>query len=63
MYKFSVDANTGEPEIDAVSAILIDAHRGQILFEKDPKEKLHISSANKIMTLSYYRKRAKTRRI
>ena len=31
--------------------------QGQILFEKDTKEKLHISSANKIMTaLLYYRK-------
>lgn len=45
-----VGAVTDEPEIDAVSAVLIDAHRGQILFEKNPKEKLHISSANKIMT-------------
>ncbi|PQQ67213.1 D-alanyl-D-alanine carboxypeptidase family protein [Acetivibrio saccincola] len=45
-----IGANTNEPEIDSVSAILIDAHRGQILFEKNPKEKLHISSANKIMT-------------
>lgn len=45
-----VDATNDELEIDAVSAILIDAHRGQILFEKNPKEKLHISSANKIMT-------------
>jgi D-alanyl-D-alanine carboxypeptidase/D-alanyl-D-alanine carboxypeptidase (penicillin-binding protein 5/6) len=38
------------PEIKAVSAILVESKRGQILFEKDPKVKLHISSTNKIMT-------------
>ncbi|MDQ2087339.1 D-alanyl-D-alanine carboxypeptidase family protein [Herbivorax sp. ANBcel31] len=45
-----VSADTDEPELDAVSAVLIDVHRGQVLFEKNPDEKLHISSANKIMT-------------
>ncbi|TYQ15906.1 UNVERIFIED_CONTAM: D-alanyl-D-alanine carboxypeptidase/D-alanyl-D-alanine carboxypeptidase (penicillin-binding protein 5/6) [Acetivibrio alkalicellulosi] len=37
-------------EIDAAAAILIDAHRGQIIYEKNSNVKLHISSANKIMT-------------
>lgn len=45
-----VSATNDNLEIDAVSAVLIEAHRGQILFEKNPKERLHISSANKIMT-------------
>ncbi len=38
------------PEIKAASAILVESKRGQILFEKDSKSKLHISSANKMMT-------------
>ncbi|MFZ5987491.1 MAG: D-alanyl-D-alanine carboxypeptidase family protein [Bacillota bacterium] len=38
------------PEIKAPSAILVESQRGQVLYEKDPKARLHISSANKIMT-------------
>uniref|UniRef100_UPI002B5EBBF1 D-alanyl-D-alanine carboxypeptidase family protein n=1 Tax=Acetivibrio sp. TaxID=1872092 RepID=UPI002B5EBBF1 len=38
------------PEIMAPSAILMELQRGQILYKKNPEEKLHISSANKIMT-------------
>ena len=37
-------------QIAAPSAILVESQRGQVLYEKDPKMKLHISSANKIMT-------------
>lgn len=42
---------SGPLEIKAASAILVESQRGQILFEKDPKEKVHIASANKIMTV------------
>ncbi|HHV29461.1 MAG TPA: D-alanyl-D-alanine carboxypeptidase [Clostridium sp.] len=38
------------PEIMAPSAILTEVQRGQILYAKNPNEKLHVSSANKIMT-------------
>lgn len=38
------------PEIKAPSAILMELQRGQILYEKNPKEKLHTACANKIMT-------------
>ncbi|NLF42684.1 MAG: D-alanyl-D-alanine carboxypeptidase, partial [Bacteroidales bacterium] len=37
-------------QIAAPSAILVESQRGQVLYEKDSKKKLHISSANKIMT-------------
>ncbi len=46
----SVAAVSEAPEVKAQSAILVESKRGQILFEKDSKSKLHISSANKIMT-------------
>lgn len=46
----SVFAVNEVPEIKAASAILVESKRDQILFEKDSKTKLHISSANKIMT-------------
>lgn len=38
------------PNVDAVSAILMESERGQVLYKKHPNEKLHISAANKIMT-------------
>lgn len=38
------------PEIKAASAILVESKRGQILFEKDSRSRLHIASANKLMT-------------
>mgnify|MGYP000274205519 CR=1 FL=1 len=38
------------PELDAVSAILVESKRGQILFEKESGKRLHIASANKVMT-------------
>jgi len=38
------------PNIDAPSSILIESRRGQILYEKNSREKLHISAACKIMT-------------
>lgn len=37
-------------EISAPSAILTDARRGQVLFDKNADQKLHISIASKIMT-------------
>lgn len=46
----SVFAEPEAPDIKAVSAILVEAKRGQILFDKDSKTKLHISSTNKMMT-------------
>jgi D-alanyl-D-alanine carboxypeptidase (penicillin-binding protein 5/6) len=38
------------PNIKARSAILVDSLRGQVLYEKQPTQKLHISAACKIMT-------------
>ena len=38
------------PELKAASAILVESKRGQILFEKDSRSRLHIASANKLMT-------------
>lgn len=46
----SVYAITDIPEIKSVSAILVESQRGQVLFEKDIKTRLHIATANKIMT-------------
>ncbi len=45
-----VHAAPPAPGIDAESAILVDSKRGQILYEKQSDEKLHISTACKIMT-------------
>ncbi len=47
------DFSFAQPEsldIVAPSAILIEYQRGQILYQKNSKQRLHISSANKIMT-------------
>ncbi|AEV69531.1 D-alanyl-D-alanine carboxypeptidase family protein [Acetivibrio clariflavus] len=38
------------PEVQAASAILVESKRGQILFEKNSRNRLHIASANKLMT-------------
>lgn len=38
------------PKIEAPSAILIEVSRGQVLFKKNENQRLHISSASKIMT-------------
>lgn len=38
------------PELKAASAILVESQRGQILFEKNSSTRLHIASANKLMT-------------
>lgn len=43
---FAVEA----PELKAESAILVESKRGQILFEKNSTSRLHIASANKLMT-------------
>ena len=43
-----IGANTNEPEIDSVSAILIDAHRGQILFEKTLKKNFIFPAPTKL---------------
>lgn len=50
--EFSLDSGdkSAGPAIRAPSAILFDAERGQILYQKNPDLKLHISVANKIMT-------------
>lgn len=37
-------------ELKAASAILVESKRGQILFEKNSRDRLHIASANKLMT-------------
>src|SRR5690606_19266387 len=39
------------PEISAPSAMLMEAETGQILYEKNIEAPLHISAANKLMTV------------
>ncbi|NLB78078.1 MAG: hypothetical protein GX796_04310, partial [Clostridiaceae bacterium] len=46
---FAVE-DSNKPKTDAVSAILFDAHRGQILFAKTSDEKSFSPLANRIMT-------------
>jgi len=50
----SAPAGTGDfsaqPEIDSLSAILMESVRGQILYSKNSDIKLHISAACKVMT-------------
>lgn len=43
--------NVPVPETDAPSAVLVEAETGQILYYKDNHTPLHISSANKLMTI------------
>lgn len=45
------NASSGPVNITAPSAILTDAERGQVLYEKNPKERLHISVVCKLMTV------------
>ena len=40
-----------EPDIQAPSAILIEASTGQVIYEKNADESLHPASITKIMTL------------
>ncbi|HOJ10239.1 MAG TPA: serine hydrolase [Clostridiales bacterium] len=52
-HTIQVALDDGKPEspiIKAPSAILVEAERGQILYKKQADKKLHISTANKIMT-------------
>lgn len=50
----AINASAGDskavPEISAPSAILVEAETGQVLYSKNAGEKLHISSACKLMT-------------
>lgn len=46
----SVHAVSEAPELKSASAILVESKRGQILYEKESRSKLHIASANKMMT-------------
>jgi len=39
------------PGVTAPSAILVEAETGQVLYSKDPDQPLHISAANKLMTV------------
>lgn len=55
----NLSTNPAPPEIKAVSAILIEARRGQILTAKEPELKLHISVASKIMTAVLVLEKAK----
>lgn len=41
----------GAPEIQAVSAILSESERGQVLFGKNTSEPLHIAALSKLMTI------------
>ncbi|RCX17863.1 D-alanyl-D-alanine carboxypeptidase/D-alanyl-D-alanine carboxypeptidase (penicillin-binding protein 5/6) [Anaerobacterium chartisolvens] len=47
------------PDIDAASAILTEPLRGQTLYSKNPSQRLHVSSASKIMTAIIVIERAK----
>ena len=41
-----------ELPLTAESAILVDAHSGKILYEKEPQKKLYPASMTKLMTLA-----------
>ncbi|ANW99413.1 D-alanyl-D-alanine carboxypeptidase [Thermoclostridium stercorarium subsp. thermolacticum DSM 2910] len=43
-------ALSSEPTVEAPSALLFELKRGQILYAKNPDEKLHIAAASKLMT-------------
>ena len=47
---FSVNSNAANIDIKATTAILYDFHSGQILFEKNPHERIYPASMTKIMT-------------
>jgi D-alanyl-D-alanine carboxypeptidase (penicillin-binding protein 5/6) len=44
-------SNVPAPVISAPSALLMEAETGQVLYEKKPETPLHISAANKLMTV------------
>ena len=44
-------AVTGEPEVEGVSALLMEKETGAILYERSPHDKLEPASVTKIMTL------------
>ncbi len=46
----SVVAAIDVPELKAASAILVESQRGQILFGKESRSRLHIASTNKMLT-------------
>ncbi|HHY39976.1 MAG TPA: D-alanyl-D-alanine carboxypeptidase [Syntrophaceticus sp.] len=45
-----VEAGTGEPDIQAKAAVLIDESSGRVLFAKNPHQRLPQASTTKIMT-------------
>tara|TARA_B100001250_G_scaffold154670_1_gene132879 strand:+ start:557 stop:1714 length:1158 start_codon:yes stop_codon:yes gene_type:complete len=47
---FSTNSNAAKIDIKATTAILYDYHSGQILFEKNPHERIYPASMTKIMT-------------
>ncbi|MDR0405948.1 MAG: D-alanyl-D-alanine carboxypeptidase, partial [Clostridiales bacterium] len=53
----------GAPEIDAKSAVLIDAASGETLYARNPDERLPIASVTKIMTLLLIMEALDTERI
>jgi D-alanyl-D-alanine carboxypeptidase/D-alanyl-D-alanine carboxypeptidase (penicillin-binding protein 5/6) len=57
--KTSVDLLPVPPETKAVSAILTESRRGQVLMAKEPDKKLHISVASKLMTAMVVLEKAK----
>ena len=50
IFSLSVPALADETEISAHSAILVCADTGDVLYEKNPGERMHIASITKIMT-------------
>ncbi|MBE3582411.1 MAG: D-alanyl-D-alanine carboxypeptidase [Thermoanaerobacteraceae bacterium] len=47
---FPLEASAGEPQIEATSAVLMDALTGQVLWSKNPHERLPQASTTKITT-------------
>lgn len=48
---FPCAAQGAELDLTAESAILVDAHSGKVLYEKDPHKKLYPASMTKLMTM------------
>lgn len=47
---FTVDANANQPTITGEAAILMDAHTGQILYQKNIHQQMHPASTTKMLT-------------
>ena len=50
IFLFSINTNAANIDIKATTAVLYDFHSGQILFKKNPHERIYPASMTKIMT-------------